>query len=115
MPGTPPSILISGAGIAGMTLAHPLRLDGFHITLVETASGLRPGGNPVDVRGPAAQVARRLEILPALKAAATRATTFAFVDKRCRIVTERRGFSNTGSDDIEIPRGDLARVLREPL
>lgn len=98
-----------------MTLAHLLHLNGFHVTLVEIAKGVRPGGNPVDVRGPAAQVAQLLGVLSALQAAATRVTTFAFVDKRGKIVAERRGFSNTSSDDIEIPRGDLARVLYEAL
>jgi 2-polyprenyl-6-methoxyphenol hydroxylase-like FAD-dependent oxidoreductase len=98
-----------------MTLAHLLHLNGFQITLVEIARGVRPGGNPVDVRGPAAEVAQRLGILSALQAAATRVTTFAFVDKRGKVVAERRGFSNTSSDDIEIPPGDLARILYESL
>lgn len=45
-------ILISGAGIAGTTLAWWLRRHGFRPVVVESAPGPRPGGQAVDVRGP---------------------------------------------------------------
>ena len=42
-------ILISGASIAGLTLAHWLARHGFRPTVVERAAALRTGGNGVDV------------------------------------------------------------------
>jgi 2-polyprenyl-6-methoxyphenol hydroxylase-like FAD-dependent oxidoreductase len=47
------TVLISGAGIAGPTLAYWLARNGFRPTVVEHAAALRSSGSPVDVRGPA--------------------------------------------------------------
>ena len=52
-----PSVLISGAGIAGSTLAYWLGRYGIGATVVERASDLRSSGNPVDVRDEAVAVA----------------------------------------------------------
>jgi 2-polyprenyl-6-methoxyphenol hydroxylase-like FAD-dependent oxidoreductase len=49
---THPTVLISGAGVGGPTLAYWLAERGFRPTVVERAAGLRSSGNPVDVRGP---------------------------------------------------------------
>ncbi len=49
----PPRVLISGAGVAGPTLAYWLARNGWQPTVVERAVGQRSSGNPVDVRGPA--------------------------------------------------------------
>ncbi|MGY4651698.1 FAD-dependent monooxygenase [Mycobacterium sp. URHB0021] len=46
-----PSVLISGAGIAGPSLAFWLTRNGYRVTIVELADGLRPGGQTVDLRG----------------------------------------------------------------
>ncbi|MGN5377402.1 FAD-dependent oxidoreductase [Streptomyces lasalocidi] len=46
-------ILICGAGIAGPALAYWLRTAGFAVTIVERAPAPRPGGQTVDLRGPA--------------------------------------------------------------
>jgi 2-polyprenyl-6-methoxyphenol hydroxylase-like FAD-dependent oxidoreductase len=43
-------ILISGASIAGPTLAYWLNRYGFTPTVIERAPHLREGGYPVDVR-----------------------------------------------------------------
>ena len=71
------SVLISGAGVAGPTLAYFLARQGVRATVVERAQGLRSSGNPVDVRGPALPVAERMGILPRLRAVATRATAMS--------------------------------------
>ena len=44
------TILISGASIAGPTLAYWLKRSGFTPTVIERAPQLRAGGYPVDVR-----------------------------------------------------------------
>lgn len=46
-----PTVLISGAGIAGPALAYWLSRGGYHVVVVEIADGIRPGGQTVDLRG----------------------------------------------------------------
>lgn len=55
-------ILISGAGTAGPTTAYWLNKHGFTPTIVETSPQLWAGGFAVDVRGPGADVAKRMEL-----------------------------------------------------
>ena len=57
------NVLISGAGIAGMTLAYWLARRGMDVTVVELAAGQRSRGSPVDVRGQAADIADRMGIM----------------------------------------------------
>jgi 2-polyprenyl-6-methoxyphenol hydroxylase-like FAD-dependent oxidoreductase len=57
---SPRSVLISGGGVAGPTLACWLARHGFQPTVVERSQGLRSSGNPVDVRGPALPVAEAM-------------------------------------------------------
>jgi 2-polyprenyl-6-methoxyphenol hydroxylase-like FAD-dependent oxidoreductase len=64
----PTRVLISGAGIAGPTLAHwLLRHGGFEVTLLETAPQLRTGGYVVDFWGAGYDIAERMGILPELQ------------------------------------------------
>jgi 2-polyprenyl-6-methoxyphenol hydroxylase-like FAD-dependent oxidoreductase len=50
-------VLICGAGIAGPTLAFWLARLGFEATVVERSQRLRSSGSPVDVHGPATEIA----------------------------------------------------------
>ena len=50
------TILISGASIAGPTLAFWLHRFGFDVTVIERADELRLGGQNIDVRKEAQQV-----------------------------------------------------------
>src|SRR3954454_7121151 len=50
-------VLVVGAGIGGPALAFWLHRAGFAITVVERAPRLRPGGQAVDLRGIAREVA----------------------------------------------------------
>lgn len=81
-----PTVLISGAGIGGTTLAYWLARRGFRPTVVERAAGLRSSGNPVDVRGPAVSVADRMGVMPRLREAATQVTAMSFVNASGRQV-----------------------------
>ncbi|MFI0445013.1 FAD-dependent monooxygenase [Actinomadura sp. 6N118] len=103
-------ILISGASIAGLTLAHWLARYGFQPTVVERASALRAGGNGVDVRDQAIEVAERMGIMASVRAAATDVQGMKFVDAADRAVA-RIGFWDPGA--VEIMRGDLVALLRE--
>jgi 2-polyprenyl-6-methoxyphenol hydroxylase-like FAD-dependent oxidoreductase len=113
---TPPTVLISGAGVAGPTLAFLLARHGFRPTIVERAGGLRSSGNPVDVRGPALPVAEELGIMPQLRAAATQATSMLVIDAKGRPagrVPMPSSKSAAGNREVELPRGDLAAILQE--
>ncbi|MFI5718698.1 FAD-dependent monooxygenase [Nocardia sp. NPDC051750] len=109
------SILVSGAGIAGPTLAYWLHKYGFHPTVVERAPGLRSGGHAVDIRGTARQVADRTGILAQVRGAHTGARGMAFVDRTNKRVatmsTEVFGDSGGPVAELAIRRTDLARIL----
>ena len=60
-------VLISGAGIAGPTLAYWLNHYGIESTIVERAAKLRTGGYIVDFWGLGYEVADRMGLMPELK------------------------------------------------
>ncbi|WP_067699055.1 FAD-dependent monooxygenase [Nocardia jejuensis] len=108
------SVLISGAGIGGSTLAYWLGRNGFDVTVVERAAGQRSSGNPIDVRGPALDVVERMGVMPALRKAATGANRLSFLDG----AGGRRAWVAIGNPDraavegeVELARADLASVL----
>src|SRR5689334_10633040 len=103
---TTPTVLISGAGIAGSTLAYWMAREGWRVTVVERAAGLRSSGNPVDVRNRAVDVATRMGIMGALRDRATHATGMRVVDAAEHSIARLPMDAGT-----EIPRGDLAAVL----
>ncbi len=106
--------LISGAGVAGSTLAYWLNRHGFEVTVVERAAGQRSSGNPVDVKGPAVAVARQMGIMPQLQAAKSQVSQMTFVNasgkKAARMPLE--AFQGGAGDlEVEIPRSELASIL----
>ncbi len=60
-------VLISGAGIAGPTLAYWLAHYGFKPTLIESAPGLRTGGYIIDFWGAGFDIADRMGLLPQIR------------------------------------------------
>ncbi|MEU9337032.1 FAD-dependent monooxygenase [Streptomyces sp. NPDC048290] len=108
------TVLISGAGIAGPATAYWLRRYGFAVTLVEKSTALRDGGYPVDVRGTAVEVARRMGILPSLRDAhvETRRLTFLHPDGReIAVVHPQAVAGGVEGQDVELPRGHLMDIL----
>ena len=109
-PGQPRQILISGAGIAGPALAYWLRRYGFSPTVVERAPSVRDGGYAVDFRGPVhLGVLERMGLREAVERVRTGTGDWWHVDARGRRVV-RMPAEQTGGD-VEVLRGDLARVL----
>jgi 2-polyprenyl-6-methoxyphenol hydroxylase-like FAD-dependent oxidoreductase len=106
------TVLISGAGIAGATLATLLGRSGHRVTVVERDQGVRSSGNPVDVRGAAYQVADRLGILPRLQDAATKVRVLIFVDAAGRRVASIHT-RQSQHRELEVPRTDLTSILLE--
>jgi 2-polyprenyl-6-methoxyphenol hydroxylase-like FAD-dependent oxidoreductase len=105
-------ILISGASIAGLTLAHWLTRYGFRPVVVERAAELRTGGNGVDVRGQASEVAERMGIMPRVRALTADVLGIKFVDAADRAVA-RVDMRTLDPSSVEIMRGDLVALLRE--
>ena len=112
-------ILISGAGIAGLAAAHFLLRAGHAVTIVERATALRASGQNVDVRGHGLTILQRMKIPQfnaeeAVRAKTTKEKGLRFVDAADSTRAEfpvAGGTAFTG--EIEIMRGDLARVLYE--
>jgi 2-polyprenyl-6-methoxyphenol hydroxylase-like FAD-dependent oxidoreductase len=104
--------LVSGAGIAGATAAYWLAKAGFDVTVVEQARGVRSSGSPVDVRGPAADVAARMGVTAQIRESSTQVRDMVFVNARGRVMSrvDMRAWGEPG--DVELPRGDLAAILR---
>ncbi|MEU8499247.1 FAD-dependent monooxygenase [Streptomyces lavendulae] len=106
------TVLISGASVAGPALAYWLHRHGFRPTVVERAPALREGGYAVDFRGRAhLSVLERMGLLGELDAVRTHTGSMSYVD------TEGRTRATLPADlfagDLEVLRGDLARVLHD--
>ncbi|AZQ32369.1 FAD-dependent oxidoreductase [Streptomyces cyaneochromogenes] len=107
-------VLISGAGIAGPALAFWLNRYGFAVTVVEKAGSLRGGGYPIDVRGTALEVVRRMGILPQLRDAHIDLRRLTFLDGDGEQVASVNPHTVTGGvagQDLEVRRGDLTDAL----
>jgi 2-polyprenyl-6-methoxyphenol hydroxylase-like FAD-dependent oxidoreductase len=103
-------ILISGASIAGPALAYWLGRYGHQPTIVEIAPALRTGGSAVDFRGPLhMSVLSKMGIVDALRAVETHGTEMRFVDAQG--ATLMAWPAGLAGGDLEVQRGDLARIL----
>ncbi|MEU6734840.1 FAD-dependent monooxygenase [Streptomyces physcomitrii] len=110
----PRTVLISGAGIAGPALAFWLNRRGCAVTVVEKASAPRSGGYPIDVRGTALEVVRRMGILPRLREAHVDLRRLTFLDGdggEVASVAPHAVTGGVGGRDLEVRRGDLTGVL----
>lgn len=106
------SILISGAGIAGFTLAYWLKRRGFSPTIVEKHPHARGGGYKVDLRGTALEVTKRMGIDQDLLDANVNLSCSKFVFSDHKIIDfEGDILGNASEGDIEINRFDLAQIL----
>ncbi len=104
------NILVSGAGIAGPSLAYWLSRYGFNTTVVERAPALHQGGYAVDFRGAAhLTVLERMGILDEIRRQQTNMGEVTVVDSAGKpLVSLPSAFM---SGEVEIQRGDLSRIL----
>lgn len=111
-------IAISGAGIAGPTLAYWLQRAGHQPTLIEQAPALRRGGYVIDFWGAGFTVAERMGLLPRLREIGYRVREVRMVNRQGR---RTAGFSadvfSRLLDDrfISLPRGELAATIHGAL
>lgn len=112
------TVLISGAGIAGPTLAFWLRAAGFHPTLIERAPGLRTGGYVIDFWGLGYDIAERMGLIMEINRAGYHVQEMRVIDDLGRRVT---GFGAkvftelTGGRYVTLRRSDLSRLLFEKI
>lgn len=105
-------ILISGASIAGPTLAYWLHKYGFNVTVVERSPGLRLGGQNIDVKGPAKEIALKMGIAEKIRALNTTEVGLRFVNSKNQTLAEFPAESSMSmTQELEILRGDLVKIL----
>ncbi|MCF0055072.1 FAD-dependent monooxygenase [Dyadobacter sp. CY356] len=107
------SVLVSGASIAGLTMAYWMNHYGYDVTIVEIGHQPRRGGTPIDVRGEALDCARRMGILDAIKKAKLPTKGLKFMNEQNELqgtmLVEQIGAITP--DDTEIRRDDLVDIL----
>ncbi len=111
-------VLISGAGIAGPTLAYWLLRYGYKPTIIEDAPRLRAGGYVIDFWGAGYDVADRMGLLPEIRRK-------GYVVREVRVVgpggKRLAGFPAdafsrlTRGRFVSLPRGDLAASIFEAI
>ncbi len=106
-------ILISGAGVAGLTLAFWLRKYGFTPTLIERNPMLRKGGYKIDIRGVAIEVVKEMGLYDKILNEHTEIRGATFIDHEGKEITEMHGdlYGLRVGEDVEIMRGDLCQIL----
>lgn len=108
-------VLISGAGIAGLTGALELGRRGHDVTVVEYADHFRLEGTPVDIRGDAIAIVDRLGLLEKILAARLQMSESSRFVNADGAPLARVPLADSDSDDIEILREDLVRILADAL
>ena len=107
-------VLISGAGIAGPTLAYWLGHFGMQATIMEKATELRTGGYIIDFWGLGFDIADRMGLLPEIRRKGYMAQEVRMVDREGKRIA---GFPVASVARIaqgryvSIARGDLAATL----
>jgi len=111
-------ILVSGASVAGTTVAYWLARHGYSVTVVERHPGLRPGGQAIDVRGPALTVLERMMLRAAADHVRTRIRGASVVDRDGNELSQDTEAAFSGpsggpiaNPDIELLRDDLVELL----
>ena len=108
-------VLISGAGIAGPSLAYFLGKIGVHVTVFERAPALLPYGQNIDVNGTALAVMEKMGLLAELKRYNTTEKGTQFIDPKGRPFAPFpvRDGSRSMTAATEILRGDLSLICYE--
>ncbi len=108
------TVLISGLGIAGPTLAYWLKAAGFEPTLIERSPALRSGGYVIDFWGLGYDVAERMGLSADINGAGYQFRELRIVGSKGKRIS---GFGTsvfrelTGGRYVTIGRSDLSRLL----
>ncbi len=105
-------ILISGASIAGLTLAFWLNRYGDKVTVIERSKTFRTGGQNVDIEGPGQEVIRMMGLEEKIEAKNTREKGVEFLGSTGEPIARLpKGSVGSLTSSYEILRGDLAHIL----
>src|ERR1700751_3748249 len=108
------TVLISGAGIAGPTLAFWLKAAGFEPTLIERAPRLRTGGYVIDFWGLGYDIAERMGLSDGISRSGYHICELQIVNTKGERIS---GFGTkvfgelTAGRYVTIGRSDLSRLL----
>jgi 2-polyprenyl-6-methoxyphenol hydroxylase-like FAD-dependent oxidoreductase len=108
------NVLLSGAGIAGPTLAFWLKKYGFAPTLVESAPALRTGGYVIDFWGLGYDIAEEMGLLPDIASVGYHVQELRIVDDDGRWLSGfgARVFRElTGGRYITLGRSELSKLI----
>ncbi len=111
-------VLISGAGVAGPTLAWWLNRFGFEPSIVEIAPEFRSGGYMIDFWGKGYDLAERMGLMPRIDSAGYRVQDVRFVGSdgnRAGGFSVAPFYRATDGRFISVPRGELARIIWDSL
>jgi 2-polyprenyl-6-methoxyphenol hydroxylase-like FAD-dependent oxidoreductase len=112
------TVLISGAGIAGPTLAYWLKAGGFDVVLIEQAQALRAGGYVIDFWGLGFDIADRMGLISDITRAGYHVRELRVVNGRGKLVA---GFGTsvfrqlTHGRYVTVARSELSRLLFEKI
>ena len=107
------SVLISGVGIAGPTLAFWLKVAGFEPTLIERAPELRTGGYVIDFWGLGYDIAERMGLASDINRIGYHVREMQIVDdqgRRLRRIWHQRLRELTNGRFVTVGRSDLSRL-----
>jgi 2-polyprenyl-6-methoxyphenol hydroxylase-like FAD-dependent oxidoreductase len=111
-------VVVCGAGISGLTLAHRMHVHGWHVVLLERAPRPREQGYMIDFFGPGYDAAEAMGLLPRVRERAQHISEADYVDGSGRTrasVTFARVAVTEGDRLFSLLRPDLEAVLREQL
>lgn len=109
-------VLISGAGVAGPTLAYFLAKAGARVTVVEKAPELLSHGQNVDISGSAITVIRKMGLLETVRKYHTKEKGTQLIDPNGRPFAPfpvKEDSITSFTSEFEILRGDMAKLLWE--
>lgn len=111
-------ILVSGAGIAGMTLAYWLLRDGHTPVVIERGSADRPGGYGIDFGGTGYDVAARMGIAERLASRRLPIESAQFVDTHGKVfasLSMALVHKISRSPHLALMHGTLEEILAEAI
>ena len=105
------TVLVSGASIAGLATTYWLAQQGYSVTVVERHDGPRPGGQAIDVRGPALSILARMNLLEAAEDKKTRVRGASFVG----VVDDTAGRRRLGVAGQLVAVGDVEFIFGDSI
>ncbi|KAI0129588.1 hypothetical protein BJ170DRAFT_281209 [Xylariales sp. AK1849] len=109
-------VLISGAGIAGPTLAWFLAKAGARVTIVEKSQSLLAQGQNIDINGSALTVIKKMGLMDQVRRLNTTEKGTQFISPKgvpFAPFPVKEGSVASPTSEFEILRGDLAVILYE--